>query len=110
MTHPDPELLFGDIAEYVEQAQAHLSVGEVASLAELNDVAAELSARVLALPGAVMEEYAPELDYVVEKMQQLRSEMLEKRRLLSNELDGSEKRLRAVRAYYGSPAAPSEEA
>ena len=104
MTSPDPELLFGDIAEYIAQAEGHLAAQDVAALAELNSMVDTLATRFAALPSDITAEYAPEVEYLIEKLTALQHSMLSARETLSQALDVSEKRLKAVRAYHGSPS------
>lgn len=96
-----PELLFGDIADYIDRAMAHLAAEDMGALAAMNAAVDHLGAQVAALPANIAADYAPEVDYLIEKMHALQEAMRQKQVALVETLDVSEKRLRAVRAYHG---------
>lgn len=99
----DPELLFGEIADYIDQAEACLASEDIESLAALSASVDVLNARVGLLPRDVMVEYAPEVEYLLTRMQALCDGMVKKQMLLTQDAKAADKRVRAMHAYHKAP-------
>jgi hypothetical protein len=102
-TNPEAEILFGDIVEYVDATQTLLASDQMDSLSEFDQIVDALAARVVALSPDVIENYQPEMEYVVEQLRIMTATMVEKRKAMAHDLDGVEKRLRGIRAYHAMP-------
>lgn len=98
----NPEDLFGDIMQYVEQAHAIMARGEWVELYGL-DARVETLCHVIAqMSEAQAKEYAPELEYVRKQIIQLGTQMEVLYKNLGAELKETNNYARANRAYAQS--------
>lgn len=70
-----PELLFGDIVAYIDQAEAKIEARDTVALVGLNDEVDALCKSVLALERENAKEYTPELEYLHQRLEQLKARM-----------------------------------
>ena len=102
--NPQAEILFGDIVEYIESVQKLMAADQIRSLDQFDTVVDDLSARIVKLSPDVIENYQPEMEYVTEQLRNLTAAMMESGKAMAHDLDVVEKRLKAIRAYYVTPA------
>lgn len=94
-----PEDLFGDILNYVENAQTIMASGQWVELYGLDAQVEKLCAVVAALSPEQAKEYAPELDFVREQIISLGEQMEALHKKLHLELKETDILARANRAY-----------
>jgi hypothetical protein len=98
-----PELLFGDILAYVEAADAMVSARDTVSLAGLDTALEALCARVTAMDPNDGKEYAPELEHLMARINELQEKMLRLRDEVATTLQSVGVQKKANRAYNSAP-------
>lgn len=101
-TPAEAEILFGDIAEYIERAEACLDAEDTEALSTMGKAVDALSAQLGDLPPHLSLEYARELDYLSDKLRSLCKRMAGKQHEFLQALQVSDQRVRALKAYHGS--------
>jgi hypothetical protein len=94
-----PEELFSDIATYIEEVQAIIASGKWVDLAGLDQDIDALCQAVSALPVDVAKEYAPELEYLRDQMEQIEAHLVRGRDAVTNEIKATQTVERANKAY-----------
>ena len=114
MTLPDldpacvPEMLFGDIMAYVEQATAMVAARDTVSLFGLDTSIEAMCQRILELPPAAAKEYAPELAHLVQAIDGLRTKMLALQSEMATTLTSLDTQKKASHAYKNAPTGSAE--
>lgn len=97
-----PEILFGEINAYVEKAQAMIESGAWVDLQGLDKDVEALCLSVAALSREQAQAYAPELEYLRERITVLGKSLEACRDSVKNELRGADTIERANKAYVQS--------
>lgn len=99
MVPHNPEELFGDIASYIEKANAILQDGQWIDLGGLDKDVEALCLSIAALSPEQAKEYAPELEYLRDQVEKLEAIMREKRDSVRSEMQDAKNIERANKAY-----------
>jgi len=97
--HASPEALLAALDDYITRAHAHLAAREMVELSGLDSVVATLCERVLAMPTDAGKPFADQLDVLQQRLGQLQDAMIETQAAMKEELQASQQRQRASRAY-----------
>ncbi len=99
MTDEMPDALMNDLITYIEKAERLLKAGHMTELAGLNDAVDRLCARVLSLKPEISREYAPELEHLNTRLDDLQRAMVGAQKQIEENLEALNKRQRATKAY-----------
>jgi hypothetical protein len=114
MTLPDlnparaPELLFGDILAYVEQATTMVAERDTVSLVGLDSSIETMCQRILELPPEAAKEYAPELAHLMQAIDGLRDKMLALQNEMATTIKSLGSQKKASQAYKNTPSGATE--
>lgn len=108
MSPPEsPELLFGDVQSYLDDANALLAAGDMQGLANLGPKVDALGEKLAALAAHQSAEYQPEILHLVQGLTELVQAMNTAKTAIAEALKSSGNHHRAARAYLTTT--PAEE-
>lgn len=102
-----PELLFGDVQDYLDRATALLAEGDMEALMHLGPQVDVLCEKLAALAESQTNEYQPEILHLVAGLSELVNAMNATKTTIANALKSAGSHHRAARAYLTT--APVEE-
>lgn len=104
----DPQQLYGDILQYVEQADAMVDARDSLSLAGLHTAIDALCKRVLALEETEAKSFAPHLTELMARIEQLQTKMTRLQGEVATTIKSLNQSNKAAQAYKKTPSGTTE--
>ena len=102
-----PELIFSDVLTYVDKAEKLLAEGKTHALQTLDATVDDLVEQLKQLTSAEIDEYAPEIEHLLERMKNLTQTMSAERNKAYDTLKSVTKHHHAAKAYLSAPITPN---
>ena len=103
------EMLFGDILDYVEKADALVTARDTVTLAGLDISINSLCQRITDLAPDQAKEYEPELNHLMDRINALHDKMVALQAEVASTIKSLGKQKKASHAYGNAPTGRTEE-
>lgn len=111
-TQQNPQALFEQVREYINDAHEICERGEYIELVGLDDRVQQMCEAIQAMTQEEAKTYEQELESLMQKLDGLQEILVQRRDALGEEVSDTNKHQQAARAYANSqmqPSAPAEE-